>query len=84
MMIFKPKMISCTKVTGEPFSFSRRSAEGERYRAYRNFQAKGLLADRTLESFIEAREKTKRKEGVTVKRYYILKNVFNNKERTNV
>jgi len=41
------------KVTGETFSFSRRSAEGERYRAYRNFQAKGLLPGRTLESFIQ-------------------------------
>ena len=43
------------KVTGETFSFilKRRGAEEERYRLYRNFQAKGLLLDRTLESFIK-------------------------------
>jgi hypothetical protein len=41
------------KVTEETFSFSRKSAKEERYRLYRNFQAKGLLADRTLESFIK-------------------------------
>jgi len=43
------------KVTGEIFSFvlKRKSAKGERYRLYRNFQAKGLLPDRTLESFIQ-------------------------------
>jgi hypothetical protein len=26
----------------------------------------------------------KKKEGVTVKKYYIFKNIFNNKEETNV
>ncbi len=30
---------------------------------YLNFQAKEPLPDRTLEHFIETREKTKRKEG---------------------
>ena len=42
------------KVTGETFSFhrKRKGAEEERYQKYRNFQAKGLLPDRTLESFI--------------------------------
>jgi len=43
------------KVTGESFSFvsKRRGAEEARYNLYRNFQAKGLLPDRTLESFIQ-------------------------------
>jgi hypothetical protein len=41
------------KVIEETFSFSRKSAKEERYRLYRNFQAKGLLPDRTLESFIQ-------------------------------
>jgi len=42
------------KVTGETFSFilKRRGAEEARYERYQNFQAKGLLLDRTLESFI--------------------------------
>ena len=42
------------KVTGETFSFhhKRKGAEGARYQKYQNFQAKGPLPDRTLESFI--------------------------------
>ena len=42
------------KVTGETFSFyhKRKGAEEERYQKYPNFQAKGLLPDSTLESFI--------------------------------
>jgi len=42
------------KVTGETFSFhhKRKGAEEVRYKEYSNFQAKGLLPDRTLESFI--------------------------------
>ena len=40
------------KVTGEIFSFhhKRKGAEEARYDKYLNFQAKGLLPDRTLES----------------------------------
>jgi len=43
------------KVTGETFSFhlKRKGAEEERYQKYLNFQAKGLLPDRTLESLIQ-------------------------------
>jgi len=43
------------KVTGEtfPFILKRRGAEEARYQKYPNFQAKGLLPDRTLESFIQ-------------------------------
>jgi len=42
------------KVTGETFSFYHKikGAEEVRYQKYLNFQAKGLLPDRTLESFI--------------------------------
>jgi len=42
------------KVTGETFSFhhKRKRAEEARYQKYPNFQAKGPLPDRTLESFI--------------------------------
>jgi len=42
------------KVTGETFSFhhKRKGAEEVRYQKYLNFQAKGPLPDRTLESFI--------------------------------
>jgi len=42
------------KVTGETFSFhhQRKGAEEVRYKIYLNFQVKGLLPDRTLESFI--------------------------------
>jgi len=42
------------KVTGETFSFyqKRKGAEEVRYQTYPNFQAKELLPDRTLESFI--------------------------------
>jgi len=42
------------KVTGDTFSFilKRKGAEEARYNLYPNFQAKGLLPDRTLESFI--------------------------------
>ncbi len=41
------------KVTGESFSFhhERKRAEEARYQRYPNFQAKGPLPDRTLESF---------------------------------
>jgi len=43
------------KVTGEAFSFyhKRKRAEEERYQKYLNFQAKGPLPDRTLESLIQ-------------------------------
>ena len=43
------------KVTGETFSFvlKRKGAEEARYEKYPHFQAKGLLPDRTLESFIQ-------------------------------
>ncbi len=43
------------KVTGETFSFhhKRKGAEEARYQKYPNFQAKGLLPDRTLESFMQ-------------------------------
>jgi len=42
------------KVTGEIFSyFKRKEAEEARYQKYPNFQVKGLLPDRTLESFIQ-------------------------------
>jgi len=43
------------KVTGESFSFhhERKRAEGARCHKYPNFQAKGPLPDRTLESFIK-------------------------------
>jgi len=42
------------KVAGETFSFhhQRKRAEEVRYHKYPNFQGKGLLPDRTLESFI--------------------------------
>jgi len=42
------------KVTGETFSshHKRKEAEEARYQKYQNFQAKGLLPDGTLESFI--------------------------------
>ena len=50
------------KVAGETFSFifKRKGAEEARYNKYPNFQAKGLLPDRTLESFIQ-----KSTEGAT-------------------
>jgi len=43
------------KVAGEAFSFhhKRKGAEEARYQKYPNFQAKRLLPDRTLESFIK-------------------------------
>ena len=43
------------KVTGETFSshHKRKRAEEVRYQKYPNFQAKGPLPDRTLESFIQ-------------------------------
>jgi hypothetical protein len=42
------------KVTGETFSFhhKRKRAKEARYDKYPNFQAKGLLPNRTLASFI--------------------------------
>ena len=42
------------KVTGEtfPFILKRKGAEEARYQKCQNFQAKRLLPDRTLESFI--------------------------------
>ncbi len=52
------------KVTGETFSFilQRKGAEEARCQKYPNFQAKRLLPDRTLESFIP-----KSTEGATPK-----------------
>ena len=43
------------KVAGETFSFiiKREGAEEARYQKYPNFQAKVLLPDRTLESFVQ-------------------------------
>ena len=42
------------KITGETFSFhkKRKGTEEARYQEYQNFQVKGLLPDRTLESLI--------------------------------
>ena len=50
------------KVTGEIFSFQKKRKEAEevKYQKYPNFQAKGPLPDRTLESFIQ-----KSTEGAT-------------------
>ena len=58
----KLNIVICMKVTGETFSFhhKRKGAEEARYQKYPNFQAKGLLPDRTLESFIQ-----KSTEGAT-------------------
>ena len=43
------------EVTGETFSFhhKRKGAEEVKCQNHSNFQAKGLLLDRTLESFIQ-------------------------------
>ncbi len=73
------------KVTGESFSShqKRKGAEEIRYQKYLNFQAKGLLPDRILESFIEAREKTKKRGRDDQKKYYIFENILNNKEVKN-
>ena len=51
----KFNIVTCMKVTGETLSFhhKRKGAEEVRYQKYLNFQAKGLLPDRTLESFIQ-------------------------------
>lgn len=48
-------MVICMKVIGETLSSykKRKRAEEARYQKYQNFQAKGLLPDRTLESFIK-------------------------------
>ena len=48
-------MVFCMKVTEEIFSFvlKRKSAEEVKYQKYPNFQAKGLLPNKTLESFIK-------------------------------
>jgi len=43
-------MVFCMKVVGEAF-FMRKGAEGARCIIHLNSQAKGLLPDRTLESF---------------------------------
>ena len=50
----KFNIVTCMKVTGETFSshHKRKEAEEARYQKYQNFQAKGLLPDGTLESFI--------------------------------
>jgi hypothetical protein len=50
----KLNILFCMKVTGEtfPFHHKRKGAEEARYQKYPNFQAKGPLPDRTLESFI--------------------------------
>jgi len=50
------------RVIGETFSFhkKRKKAKEAKYQRYLNFQAKGLLPDRTLESFIQ-----KSTEGAT-------------------
>jgi hypothetical protein len=50
----KMNIVTCIKVTGETFSLvlQRKGAEKARYQMYPNFQAKGMLPDSTLESFI--------------------------------
>jgi len=67
------------KVTGEPFSFyhNRKGAEEVRYQKYPNFQAKGLLPDRTLESFIT---KAPKGQFLNFRKYLYLKTVFMSKE----
>ena len=55
LKLYKYNIVFCKKVAGEIFLLlkQRKGAEGARYNLYRNFQAKGLLPDRTLESFIQ-------------------------------
>ena len=55
MNVYFPSMATCMKVTEEIFSFvlKIKNAKEDRYRLYQNFQAKRLLPDRTLESFIK-------------------------------
>jgi hypothetical protein len=65
------------KVTGETFSLLRRRAEEARYQKYLNFQAKGLLSDRTLESFGRSTEGAIPNHGVSpyrvcLKRYFLI------------
>jgi hypothetical protein len=50
LLIYNLIWLFCMKVIGETF-FMKKGAEGARYEAYLNSQAKGLLPDRTLESF---------------------------------
>jgi len=54
LYINKYNIVTCMKVTGETFAFyhKRKGAEEVRCQKYLNFQAKGLLPNRTLESFI--------------------------------
>ena len=54
-VFIKFNIVNCMKVTGETFSSycKRKGAEEVRYQKHLNFQAKGLLPDRTLESFIQ-------------------------------
>ena len=53
MNLIKLNITTCIKVTGEAFFvLKRRGAEEGRYQKYLHFQVKGLLPDRTLESFI--------------------------------
>ena len=61
------------KVTEESFSFyhERKRTEDVRYQKNPNFQLKEPLPNRTLESFIETKER-KKKKGVTVKDIIIL------------
>ena len=59
------------KVIGEAF-FIRKGAEGARYEAYLNSQAKGLLPDRTLESFYYL--KTPKVQFPTVGKFLLGKN----------
>jgi hypothetical protein len=58
-VFIKLNIVICMKVTGETFSFhkKRKRAEEARYQKYPNFQAKGLLSDRTLESFIQKHQR---------------------------
>jgi len=51
----KLNIVTWMKVAGESFSFhhKRKRAEEARCQKYPNFQAKGPLPDRTLESFIQ-------------------------------
>lgn len=49
----KINIVTCMKVTGETFFHNKRKgAEEARCYKHSNFQAKGLLRDRTLESFM--------------------------------
>ena len=74
------------KVAGETLSLSKKKKRSRRGKILNvsKLSGKRTVTGQNSGALYRDQGENKKKGGVTVKKYYIFKNIFNNKERTNV